>query len=149
MKNVAFVLVAILGLTACTMSPEDRAVAFLDAVGNQDFEEAKKHCTQQTGALLDALVAMAPDEVKSIEKKEYTIVSSVETGETAEVTYMEEGATESAVLPMKKVDGEWLVDISKDKEDTGGGEEEVGIEEEVPTEDITETEAVATEEVVE
>jgi prophage tail gpP-like protein len=92
---------------------------------------------------------MAPDQVKSIEKKEYTIVSSVETGETAEVTYMEEGATESAVLPMKKVDGEWLVDISKDKEDTGGGEEEVGIEEEVPTEDITETEAVATEEVVE
>jgi len=149
MKNVAFVLVAILGLTACTMSPEDRAVAFLDAVGNQDFEEAKKHCTQQTGASLDVLAALAAENGQPIVKKEYTIVSSVETGETAEVTYMEEGATESTVLPMKKVDGEWLVDLNKDKEDTGGSEEEVGIEEEVPTEDITETEAVATEEIVE
>lgn len=114
-------------ITSCNWnSPKKTAEKFLVASDKMNYEEAKKFSTDETDKLLDMMAGlskMAPEHKG--EKHTFTIIDEKIDGDAASVTYKESGKDEEQLIHLKKVDGDWLVDISKsdlsskDKQMTG------------------------------
>ncbi len=131
-KNIFKISTLIIALfvVACSggNKPKDAASNFLSAVDKMDFEGAKKYATEDTGKLLDMMAGfaqMAPEKKDKPETK-FEITNEVIDGDNATVTYKEEGKDEEQTIKLAKVDGKWLVAISKDDmnaKDGGEGEE--------------------------
>ncbi|MBM3170812.1 MAG: DUF4878 domain-containing protein [Bacteroidetes bacterium] len=142
----SFVLgLSTLFFTSCSFfadKPSKNAEKFLTHFYAFEFEEAKQYGTKSTGELLDALkgfVAMLSEEDKK--KKSFKILGETMDGETAVVTYQEDGSKEIETLNLVKEDGKWLVnmskeDLNKEEEMEGGMDElEAEMEEEMPVSD--------------
>jgi hypothetical protein len=114
-------------LASCNWnSPKRTAEKFLIASDKMNYDEAKKFSTDETDKLLDMMAGlskMAPEHKG--EKHTFTIIDEKIEGDAASVTYKESGKEEEQLIHLKKVNGDWLVDISKadlsskDKQMTG------------------------------
>jgi hypothetical protein len=109
-------LISFLFLTACSTgeSPKKVATAFLNEINKQQFEEAKKLATPETGKMLDimaSLVALSSN--KSLLSKDFKIVNEEINGDAATVKYQEEGKDIEFIKLIKK-DQKWLVSVSKE-----------------------------------
>jgi hypothetical protein len=110
-------LVAMLVLAACNIgnSPSKNASRFLNAFQERDYAEARKYATPETIKLIDLMenlseMTTADDTVKHAAIE---IVSEKKEDDTATVTFREKGSDETEEIKMKKIDGEWLVHITK------------------------------------
>ncbi|HMT28225.1 MAG TPA: DUF4878 domain-containing protein [Bacteroidia bacterium] len=121
MKNtfnkISLFLVSIL-IISCGMgnSPKKTADKFLTSFNNRDFEEARKYATPETNKLVDLmenLTKMAQPVDSALGKKIELLDEKVE-GDVAYVTFQEEGADQPETLKLKKIDGKWLVHVTKE-----------------------------------
>ena len=126
-------------------SPKSVAEHFLKATQAENFEGAKKYCTEETGKLLDMMSSFAKmgDKDKKEKKDDRKIIigeEKIDGDSVATVYYKMEGADASEqTVKLKKVNNKWLVAISKDdmsKKDGGTPKEESnGGENNPPTQD--------------
>ena len=117
---------AVLVVSCNWNGPKKTAEKFLVASDKMDYEESKKYSTEETDKLLDmmsGLSKMAPEHKG--DKHTFAILEEKIDGDAASVTYKESGKEEQQMIHLKKVNGDWLVDISKadlsskDKQITG------------------------------
>ena len=108
-------------LNGCTSNnPESAARSFLEAFNENDFEEARKYATPETGKLIDLMENLAKLSDEKMESGEFEIVDSRIDGDKAYVTYRETDSDGTTELMLKKVDGDWLVHITKEDIATKG-----------------------------
>jgi Domain of unknown function (DUF4878) len=129
MKQLLFSMAALVTLVLASCgggsNPKTIATDYLSAVNKMEFEKAKKMGTEDTKKFIDMMntfSSMIPDSVK---KKQGAATIKVEgepaiSGDDATVTYSSSDKPGSQTLKLKKVDGKWLV--QQTKEDTGAGE---------------------------
>lgn len=115
MKNIKkislFVACGVVALlTACSGGgPSAAAEKFYDNFAQGNYEEAKEYCTESTKAIVDMAVGFGH---KATEDFKTEIVKDSIDGDNAWVWYIDEKGKEDK-MTLKKVDGEWLVDIKK------------------------------------
>ena len=126
---------AIAFIASCGMggSPKNTAKNFLTAFNERKFEEARKYATPETNKLVDLMenlskMAQSPD--STIGKKIEITGEKVE-GDVAYVTFREEGAEQDETVKLMKIDGKWLVHVTKEdiasKDMNMTGDEEEGM----------------------
>ena len=115
MKRLSIIVISVLamvfGLTSCGNGPETAAENFYNSIQKGQFEQAKLYCTESTAELVDLMKAFG-----SLSKLDPTfevkaVRDSVE-GNYAWVWVINEKGEEEKV-DLMKVDGEWLVSITK------------------------------------
>lgn len=113
-----FLVVVAFAMFACGggSNPEAVAEKFLVAIEDGNYDEAKKHCTESTGQIIDQLASMTAMQGDSAKKepKKIEIVSSEISGDTsAVVKYKADGEEKS--IDLVKVEDEWKVDMKKEE----------------------------------
>lgn len=104
-------------MIACSGGEGPKAVAekFLKESGAQNFDAAKKYCTEDTKKLLDMMAGFAKmGDKKDKKEPKFTMGEEKIDGDKATVTYKEDGKDGDQSVKLVKKDGNWLVDISKD-----------------------------------
>lgn len=139
------ILLVLTGLFSCNVgnSPKKTAKNFLDAFNEKKFDEARKYSTPETIKLIDLMenLTKMTESTDSIVAGKIEITSERIEGDSAFVSFREEGGTEE-VLKLMKVDGDWLVHITKqdisakDTHTDNSGEEGIMLEQE-PAENDT------------
>jgi len=121
MSNYLKLMSAVTGLLvfhSCSTgnSPEDVAGKFLQAVYEQDYESAREYSTPETSRLIDLMETLSKVAEKSeiIKKGGFTILETKTKGSNATVSFREDGSEEVQQLQLKRVDGRWLVHITKE-----------------------------------
>ncbi|MFA6150090.1 MAG: hypothetical protein WC716_02135 [Chitinophagaceae bacterium] len=108
------------GFSSCSSNnPKAVAEKFLLSVAKADLDQAKKVSDSTTIELLDQAdyLTMVPDSVKEEGKNlKVTIVDVKETGDKAVVTYKTSKLDENQLLTLAKIDGKWLVQLSKSEQ---------------------------------
>ena len=102
-------LVALLGLTACTQSPMSVVEDFATALAKGKVEEAKKYCTESTAKMIDMSSSMGVIDINPNYKINCLRDSIVDN--TAYVFYTENDATRERMMTLYKIDGEWKVNM--------------------------------------
>jgi hypothetical protein len=114
-----------LAIAACSSDPQKKgpretADAFLKAMQYQDFEAAKKYCSEETAKNLDMVATMA--RLGSTQAaQDFTITEVKEDGNYATVFY-DQGDEKGKVLQLRNDDGKWVVVMSKSE--MGGTKDE-------------------------
>lgn len=121
-KFTMLMLVVTLVLIACSGSgPEANAKKFIIAINALNWDDAMKLSTEEGTKVLQtlkSLMAMMGQEQinqskKNLKSSEITIVSSKVEGDSATIIYKLKGEAKENSLAMKKVNGQWKVDYSK------------------------------------
>lgn len=97
-----------------TGGPEANAEKFLVAIGEADFKKAKEYCTEETKTLISMAESFAGEMKKGDVEIKIEDLTCEEDGDKATCTYCCNDKGENESLNMRKVNGEWLVSISKD-----------------------------------
>jgi hypothetical protein len=111
-------LVLAMFFSACDKGPKPEEVTklFLDSMNKQDFETARKHCTERTLKLVDFLsgiAEMAKQEGSAFADAEpVSNVKCTVTGETAKCTFCCVEERGESDIELVKVEGVWKVDIA-------------------------------------
>lgn len=111
-KYLFIVLVAVLGLTACSSGPTDVAKNFSENLAQGKVDEAKKYATESTGKLLDMASGFGGIKVKPNFK--FDAIKDSIVGDKAWVFFKDENG-EQQTVELVKVDGKWLVDVGGKK----------------------------------
>lgn len=115
---IGWVAMVTLFLTACGMgnSPKKSADKFLNSFNERNFAEARKYATPETIKLVDLMenLTKMAESTDSTEKKSVTVIDEKIDGETAVVTFKESGDEEVQEVRLKKIDGKWLVHVTKE-----------------------------------
>ncbi len=96
-------------LTSCSSGPSAVAEEFVNDLTKGNYEEAKANCTENAKGIIDLAIAFGH---KPVEDFSVEILKDSIDGDNAWVWYLDEKGKEQK-LDLKKVDGKWLVDISK------------------------------------
>ena len=119
MKKITLVLMSLAALfifASCGNSPKSVAVKWYKAVSEGDVKTANKYSTDSTHAF-NALIAAALESEKKSDKDKDDINETIDKLKSAEEKI--DGDTATLVvdgkegLTLKKVDGEWKVDMKK------------------------------------
>lgn len=104
-------------LTACNSgnSPKNAASKFLNAFNEKNYEEARKYATPETIKLVDLMenLSKMSASTDSVPHNKIEVTEEKIDGDNATVVFNEEGSTDSEEVKLKKVDGKWLVHITK------------------------------------
>jgi hypothetical protein len=131
---VILILVSVLFVSCFSAgNPEKTAEKFLTAINERNFEEAKSYGTPETVKLVEMLEQLTKvmDNPNAEPPVKYEILRHTEDGDSAIVYFRESGSDIDQELKLKKVDGEWMVHVTKEDmaiKDPGPGsaEEEEG-----------------------
>lgn len=122
MKKLFVPLLAVIALSVSLFScksdsPKPVAEKFLNGIMHMNFEEAKGVSDSTTKELLEraeSYMAMIPDSIKAQAKDIKVNIKNVkEEGDKATVTFNTSKLNEEQTLNLVKVDGKWLVKMSK------------------------------------
>jgi hypothetical protein len=129
----ALLLVSSVVLFSCSNSqkPEDVATQFTKAMKEQNWEEAKKLSDEETKGLIQLMQSFSKmgdsasksNDVKKASAEELIFVKSEVTDSSAVVYFKDKATSKEEKIPMRKVNGKWLVAIKKEgmnKEGMGG-----------------------------
>jgi hypothetical protein len=129
----ALLLVSSVVLFSCSNSqkPEDVATQFTKAMKEQNWEEAKKLSDEETKGLIELMASFSKmgdsasksNDVKKASAEELIFVKSEVTDSSAVVYFKDKATSKEEKIPMRKVNGKWLVAIKKEgmnKEGMGG-----------------------------
>ncbi|MDQ3049489.1 MAG: DUF4878 domain-containing protein [Bacteroidota bacterium] len=117
-RNTVYALsILVIVATACNSgnSPKNAASKFLNAFNEKNYEEARKYATPETIKLVDLMenLSKMSTSIDSVPHNKIVVTEEKIDGETATVTFNEVGSTDSEEVHLKKVDGKWLVHITK------------------------------------
>lgn len=107
-------LLGFLFIGCSSNNPEKAASAFLNAFNENDYEEARKYSTAETIKLIDLMENLSNLSEEPEQKGTFEIVNSKIDGDVAYVTYKEGNDPETIDIMLKKIDGKWLVHITKE-----------------------------------
>jgi len=119
MKNIfrTSVVALVIFLFACNSRPKPEAVVenFLNAMNKQDFETARKFCTEETFKLVDFLTSLA-DMAKQegaafADAEPVSNVKCTIDGDKAKCTFCCDGDGKDSEIDLVKVNNEWKVNI--------------------------------------
>lgn len=121
-------IVSLFFIGACNSGPKPEEVAtiFLDSMNQQDFETARKHCTERTMKLVDFLSGIA-----EMAKQEGSAFADADPVTNVKCTIADDKATctfcciddqGESDIELMKVEGAWKVDIAFDGFGEGGFE---------------------------
>jgi hypothetical protein len=126
MKNIKklFVLLSFtLILFSCGggSSPKGVAQDFMEALANKDFTKAKELGTDKTKgfiSMLEGFMQMMPEEQKK-DNDAFKGIENINWGETkidgdTATVYYDNGEGKKDKITLKKVDGDWKVDMKKE-----------------------------------
>ena len=129
----ALLLISSVVLFSCSNSqkPEDVATQFTKAMKEQNWEEAKKLSDEETKGLIELMASFSKmgdsasksNDVKKASAEELIFVKSEVKDSTAVVYFKDKATSKEEKIPMRKVNGKWLVAIKKEgmnKEGMGG-----------------------------
>jgi hypothetical protein len=95
--------------------PEEVVAIFIDAMNKQDFETARKHCTEETLKLVDflsSIAEMAKQEGSSFADADpVSNVKCTVDGATAKCSFCCDGEGKDTEVDLVKVNNEWKVNI--------------------------------------
>lgn len=115
MLSISLIMLFLI-ITSCSNEnkPEVVAEKFLTHLSKGEYEEAKLYATENTKTLLNFIKnnssTTKKDDKSSEEKFEH--VKTIINGDEAVCTFKKDSIEEK--IPMKKVDGKWLVDLKKE-----------------------------------
>ena len=119
LMSIGFVLLFSFFMVSCGGSsdnPQDVAIEFMDALGDQDYDKAKDLGTENTImmiGMIESMASMAPEGEESEEMGEITWGETEIDGENAICFYSTEDKADQQV-DLVKVDGDWKVDMKKE-----------------------------------
>ncbi len=120
LSKIGFILIFSLFVAACggNDNPQQVAKSFFKALSEQDYEKAGEFGTESTKAMLTLVKSFAEMADKDAEN-EMGDLSAIEWGETEidgdkAVCHYSVPGKEDQKVDLKKVDGEWKVDMKKD-----------------------------------
>ncbi len=129
----ALLLISSVVLFSCSNSqkPEDVATQFTKAMKEQNWEEAKKFSDEETKGLIQLMQSLGKmgdsasksKDVKKASEEDLIFVKSEVTDSTAIVYFKDKATSKEEKIPMRKVNGKWLVAVKKEgmnKEGMGG-----------------------------
>ena len=129
----ALLVISSVVLFSCSNSqkPEDVATQFTKAMKEQKWEEAKKLSDEETKGLIELMASFSKmgdsasksNDVKKASAEELIFVKSEVKDSTAIVYFKDKATSKEEKIPMRKVNGKWLVAIKKEglnKEGMGG-----------------------------
>lgn len=129
----ALLVVSSVVLFSCSKSqkPEDVATQFTKAMKEQKWDEAKKLSDEETKGLIELMASLSKmgdsasksNDVKKASAEELIFVKSEIKDSTAIVYFKDKATSKEEKIPMRKVNGKWLVAIKKEgmnKEGMGG-----------------------------
>ncbi len=110
-------IMLLITLTACNSgnSPKKAASKFLNAFNEKNYEEARKYATPETIKLVDLMenLSKMSSSIDSVPHSKIVVTDEKIDGDNATVVFNEEGSNDSEEVNLKKVDGKWLVHITK------------------------------------
>ena len=112
-----FIVLMSVSFTSCMKpNPEETASRFLKAVNERNYEMARRYSTEETGKLIDLLdrLSKLSEEPLPSKRAEFEIISGNIEDDLATVRFREKGTATEQELELMKVDGEWLVNITKE-----------------------------------
>ncbi len=121
-KIAALMLIVALVVSACAGSgPEANAKKFIIAINAMNWDDAMKLSTEEGAKVLQTLKSlmgmMSQEQInqskKNLKSSDITIVSSKVDGDNATIVYKLKGDEQENTLAMKKVDGQWKANYSK------------------------------------
>ena len=121
-KIAVSMFIIALVLSACVNSgPEANAKKFIIAINAMNWDDAIELSTEEGSKVLEALkniTSMMSQELinqskKNLKSSDITIVSSKVNDNTATIVYKLKGEADENTLAMKKVDGQWKANYSK------------------------------------
>ena len=119
LMSIGFVLLFSFFMVSCGGSsdnPQDVAIEFMDALGDQDYDKAKDLGTENTImmiGMIESMASMAPEGEDSEEMGEITWGETEIDGDNATCFYSTEDKADQQV-DLVKVDGDWKVDMKKE-----------------------------------
>jgi len=133
----ALLLISSVVLFSCSNSqkPEDVATQFTKALKEHKWEEAKKFSDEETKGLIELMAsfdktfskmgdsASKSSDFKKASAEELIFVKSEVKDSTAVIYFKDKATSKEEKIPMRKVNGKWLVAIKKEgmnKEGMGG-----------------------------
>lgn len=125
MKKIFLPLFAVVALSVSIISckssgPRPVAEKFLNSLMHMNFEEAKSVSDSTTKQLLEqgeSFMSMVPDSVKAQSKNITVNIKEVkEDGDKATVTFNTSKLADIQTLNLVKVNGKWLVKMSKNEQ---------------------------------
>lgn len=110
------VLIALFAVAcgAGTPSPSEVAEKFLTHTNKMEFAEAKQYSSKETSEMLDMLANFASQMGEQEAPKPFKITGENIDGDNATVSYRSEGDELDEKINLIKVDGKWLVNVSKE-----------------------------------
>lgn len=133
-KLFALLAVTSVALFSCSNSqkPEDVATQFTKAMKEQKWEEAKKLSDEETKGIIDLVSSMGKmgdsgsksNDAKKASAEELIFVKSEVKDSTAIVYFKDKATSKEEQIPLKKINGKWLVAMKKEgmnKEGMEGG----------------------------
>ena len=111
--SLSMVILLLMGCSG--NSPEKSAEKFLNAFNEKNYEEARKYATPETIKLVDLMenLSKMSASADSVSHPKIEVLESKIEGDSAMVTFREKGSDETEELKLKKIDGKWLVHITK------------------------------------
>ncbi len=119
LMSIGFVLLFSFFMVSCGGSsdnPQDVAIEFMDALGDQDYDKAKDLGTENTImmiGMIESMASMAPEGEETEEMAEITWGETEIDGDNAICFYSTEDKADQQV-DLVKVDGDWKVDMKKE-----------------------------------
>jgi hypothetical protein len=120
----ALLLISSVVLFSCSNSqkPEDVATQFTKAMKEQKWEEAKKLSDEETKGLIELMASLSKmgdsasksNDVKKASAEELIFVKSEVTDSTAVVYFKDKATSKEEPIPLKKINGKWLVAMKKE-----------------------------------
>jgi len=110
-----FLVFAAISTGCSSNSPKKAAAAFLNAFNEKNYEEARKYATVETIKLVDLMenLSKMSTSIDSVKHSKIEVLDETITGDSANVTFREAGSEETEEVMLKKIDGKWLVHITK------------------------------------
>lgn len=95
--------------------PSKAAERFLNAFNERKYDEARKYATPETIKLVDLMenLSKMSEAADSVTHPKIEVTNQKVEGDTAYVTFREEGSEETEEIKVVKTDGKWLVHITK------------------------------------
>ena len=119
LMSIGFVLLFSFFMVSCGGSsdnPQDVAIEFMDALGDQDYDKAKDLGTENTImmiGMIESMASMAPEGEETDEMGEITWGETEIDGDNAICFYSTEDKADQQV-DLVKVDGDWKVEMKKE-----------------------------------
>lgn len=116
--TLALITTILLGSCKKRASPEEVALAFMHAIQDSNYDQARDYATKESQQVLQIYAIFdgrrSGTEREKIKNARIEVVNIEENGDKAEVTILNSSAHQKEVLQMVKENGQWKISLTFD-----------------------------------